>query len=421
MTRRDPGAAAGCRKRPSLIVFPGEGACVSHPARAPPGWPVLDYGLPPAPFLQRVLFSPGASLSFIQRALAAPSYGWERDGALCVPSARELLSHLGHRLNVFRDRRNWVAFSSWFWSLALAPFLAVFVWRFFSPGLLVLGLAYAMVAVGSHGTIWYHRYATHRAYRFRHPLVRFVVANLVPKVIVDELYVVSHHAHHALTEKPGDPYNAHGGFLYCFLADVNHQPIARDLPPRDYAMLQRLMGHTGVRTNSHAQYLRWGSLAHPARTTLGFVLSWSVWYGLFFLLGGHALATALFGCTFLWAVGIRTFNYDGHGQGKDRRRDGVDLHRADLSINQMWPGYVAGEWHNNHHLFPRSARTGYLPYQLDGAWLFIRALERLGGVTHVVDDKARFLALHRAQAAAASRAPARLTASTASRAGADGG
>ena len=101
-------------------------------------------------------------------------------------------------------------------------------------------------------------------------------------------------------------------------------------------------------------------------------------------------ATALFGCTFLWAIGIRTFNYDGHGQGKDKRRDGIDFNRADLSINQVWPGYVAGEWHNNHHLYPRSARTGFLRYQFDGAWLFIRGLEKLGLVDTVIDDKQRF-------------------------------
>jgi sn-1 stearoyl-lipid 9-desaturase len=331
-------------------------------------------------------------VTFIQRVLEPPRYGWERDGVLYIPSLREQLGNFLERLNVFSDRRNWVAFSSWFWALALAPFLVVFLTRYFSWPLLAAGLAYAMCGVGSHGTIWFHRYSTHRAFQFKHPFIRFAVANLVPKAIVDELYVISHHVHHALVEKPGDPYNAYGGFFYCFLADANHQPIRRDLDRRDYAKLQRLMSHTGVRTNSHAQYLRWGSLAHPLRTTLAFVLSWSFWYGVFFLIGGHALATALFGCTFVWAIGIRTFNYDGHGRGKDKRRPGIDFNWDDLSVNQVWPGYVAGEWHNNHHLFPRSARSGFLPYQFDGAWLFIRMLQKLGLVDRVIDDKQRFLA-----------------------------
>lgn len=331
-------------------------------------------------------------MSFISRVLEEPSYGWERNGAVVRPSVPELLRHTFRRLNVFADRRNWVAFSSWFWALALAPFLAVFLTKYFSLPLLAVGLAYAMVVVGSHGTIWLHRYSTHRAFQFKNPVARFLVAFLIPKVIVDELYVISHHAHHALSDEPGDPYNAKAGFLYCFLADVNHQPIARDLDEKDYGKLQRLMSHTGVKTNSYAQYKRWGSLARPLRTTLAFVLSWAVWYGIFFLIGGHALATAIFGCAFIWAIGIRTFNFDGHGKGKVKHRDGVDFNRADLSINQTWPGLVAGEWHNNHHLFPRSARTGFLRNQPDGAFAFIRLLERLGQVHKVIDDKKRFLA-----------------------------
>ncbi len=345
-------------------------------------------------------------MSFIDRVLEAPSYGWERDGVLHVPSRRTLFRHTLSRLDVFRDRKNWLPFSSWFWSLAFAPFLLVFLTQHFSLPLLAIGLVYAMVVVGSHGTIWFHRYSTHRAYQFRYPWVRFVVENLIPKVIINELYTISHHVHHARSEKPGDPYNAHGGFFYCFLADVNHQPIARDLDRKDYAKLQRLMSHTGVRTNTYEQYQRWGSLARPLRTTLGFMASWAFWYGTFYLIGGHALATALFGCTFIWAVGIRTFNYDGHGQGRDKRKDGYDLHRGDLSINQTWPGLVAGEWHNNHHLFPRSARTGFLPTQPDGAWLFIRGLEKLGLVHRVIDEKERFLALHREKNAALREAPA---------------
>jgi len=335
-------------------------------------------------------------LKFIQNALEEPSYGWARGKGLYVPTVREQLVHLGQRLHVFEDRRNWVAFSSWLWSLAFAPFLALFLIKYFSLPRLLLGLFYAMVCVGTHGTVWYHRYATHRAYQFRNGFFRFLVANLIPKVIVDELYIISHHAHHAMTEKPGDPYNVHGGFLYCFLADANHQPIKRNLPPREYAKLQRLMSHTGVKTNTYGQYLRYGSLAHPLRTTVGFILSWAFWYTVFFLIGGHPLATALFGCTFLWAVGIRTFNYDGHGRGKDKRKEGIDLNWADLSINQTWPGYVAGEWHNNHHLFPRSACTGFQRYQLDGAWIFIRLLEHLGVVHQVINDTPRFWALYHA-------------------------
>ena len=63
-------------------------------------------------------------------------------------------------------------------------------------------------------------------------------------------------------------------------------------------------------------------------------------------------------------------------------------------MNQFWPGYVAGEWHNNHHLYPSGARCGFLPYQLDLAWEVIRALSWIGAVSSYRDYWADFLRDH---------------------------
>jgi len=269
-----------------------------------------------------------------------------------------------------------------------------FLAYFFSWKLVLAGFVYSMIVLGTHGTIYYHRYSTHRGYQFSHPFWRFLVRNMVVKIIAEEAYVVSHHVHHFISEKPGDPYNVHGGWLYCFLADAIHQPIAKNLSPEDYHRVTRMLDHTGVRMNSYAQYRKWGSICHPAYTALHFALNWGFWYGAFYLLGGHALATALFGWSGVWAFGVRTFNYDGHGGGKDKRREGVDFNHADLSINQLWPGLVTGEWHNNHHLFPNGARAGFLSYQWDFAWYFIRFYHAIGAISSYRDDKEKFLKNH---------------------------
>jgi stearoyl-CoA desaturase (delta-9 desaturase) len=121
-----------------------------------------------------------------------------------------------------------------------------------------------------------------------------------------------------------------------------------------------------------------------------YALNWAFWYGVFFLVGGHALACALFGGAHVWSVGIRTFNFAGHGSGKDQRRPGVDFSSKDHSVNQLWPGYVAGEWHSNHHLFPNGVRSGFLPGQLDLPYYFIKGLHMLGLVTSVRDYRAQF-------------------------------
>lgn len=101
-----------------------------------------------------------------------------------------------------------------------------------------------------------------------------------------------------------------------------------------------------------------------------------------------------FGAAGIWAVGVRTFNYEGHGKGKDMRRDNYDFSREDMSINQLWPGIVAGEWHNNHHLYPKSARTGFLPHQVDIAWYYIRFMYAIGTVKSFKDSKTDFLETH---------------------------
>ncbi len=336
---------------------------------------------------------PGAE-PFLSRVLEPPSYGFARDGKLYVPTPGEQWREFSRRLNVLRSRKQWVPLWSWVSSLALLPFLLVFVRFHFHVGLALVGLVYSMVVLGTHGTVYLHRYCTHRAFSFTGPVWRFLCRNAVIKIVGEEIYVVSHHVHHGLTERAGDPYNVHGGWLYCFLADVTHQPIAKDLTEVEYRRVSRLLEHTGMRVNGYEKYLRWGSLSDPARTVAHYALNWAFWYAVFFGLGGHALATAIFGMSFLWAFGIRTFNFDGHGRGRDSQRTGYDFHRSDLSINQWWPGYVAGEWHNNHHLYPTSARSGFLPHQLDLAWCAIRVCAWMGGVTRCRDNKLDFYRDH---------------------------
>lgn len=333
-------------------------------------------------------------MALLDRILEPPSYGFEKDGNLVVPTHRELFREFFSRLNIFRDKKNWVAAICWAATVLLAVPFFFFVIYHFSWGLLLLGFWYSMFFLGTHGTIWFHRYATHRAYTFSGPIPRFIVRNLAIKIIPEELYVVSHYVHHRSSEKPGDPYNVNGGWLYCFLADAIHQPIHRNLSREDYTKLTLLMNHTGVRLNSYEQYQKWGSLCHPARTVAHFILNWCFWYGAFYLMGGHALATCLFGASCFWAFGVRTFNFDGHGGGKDKRRPGWDFDDRNLSINQVWPGAVTGEWHSNHHLYPNGVRAGFLPGQFDPAWQFIRLLIWMGCVTSFKDYQQDFLEKH---------------------------
>jgi fatty-acid desaturase len=330
-------------------------------------------------------------MTFLKNVLEPPSYGWKNNfGDLIKPTPVQIINEFFSRLNVFKNKKNWLSFTSWMLVVCLAPFLLLFIFKYFTITGLILGFVYSMIVMGTHGTIWHHRYCTHGAYKFSNNFWRFFTQNLTLKIIPEEIYAISHHVHHALSDQPGDPYNAQGGFWYCFLADVNHQPIARNLSEQDYARCINLMKHTGIKPNTYTQYKKWGTIANPLRTLIGIVLNWSFWFAVFFLIGGPSLVCAMFGAAGFWAVGVRTFNYEGHGKGHDKQRDGVDYNRDDMSINQIWPGYVAGEWHNNHHLYPKSARSGFKPYQLDLAWCYIKFLSLIGAISSYRDSKKQF-------------------------------
>ena len=334
-------------------------------------------------------------MAFLDHVLQTPSYGWQdENGSLVKPTTRQIFKEFFSRLNVFKDRKNWLPFFSWLKVLCLTPFFLLFVFHFFSLYMLLAAFLYSMIIMGSHGTVWHHRYCTHGAYKFKNNFWRFFTQNLTLNVIPEEIYVISHHVHHSKSDQPGDPYNAFGGFLYCFLADVNHQPIAKNMSEMDYNRVKLLMCHTGVKANNYEQYKRWGSYVNPGRAVLSWILNWSFWYLVFFLLGGNALACTLFGAAGFWAVGVRTFNFEGHGKGSGQQREGIDFNHKDKSVNQIWPGFVAGEWHNNHHLFPKSARSGFKPMQLDLAWQYIRLMNRLGAITSYKDNKKQFHELY---------------------------
>jgi sn-1 stearoyl-lipid 9-desaturase len=338
-------------------------------------------------------------MAFIDNILQPPCYGWKNEkGELIVPTRGQLWKETFNRLNIFQSRKNWISFASLVMIVCLLPALYFFLFHFFSVKLLVAFLVYTMIVMGTHGTIWYHRYCTHKAYRFSHPFWRIFTQNLVIKTLPEEIYVVSHHVHHAKSDEPGDPYNARGGFLYCMLAEINHQRISTTLTEAEYNKAKNLMKHTGVCVNTYVQYLERGSLATPFYTAAVTILNWAFWYTAFYFIGGHGLACALFSAALVWFIGVRAFNYTGHGKGEEKHVDGVDFDRSNLSVNQLRPGLFAGEWHNNHHLYPASARAGFLRYQLDLPWVYIFSLYKLGAVSSFHDSKKDFLRKYAQQA-----------------------
>jgi fatty-acid desaturase len=331
-------------------------------------------------------------MAFIDYILKKPSYGWEDEkGELIVPTTKQLWKEAFSRVNIFKNKKNWISAMSWIMAACLVPFFIVFITQYLTWQLAIVSVFYSLIIMGTHGTIWFHRYCTHKAYKFSHPIFRIITQNLVVKTFPEEIYVVSHHVHHTKSDLPGDPYNARAGFWYCMLSDVNHQSINRDLSEKDYYKAYHFMAHSGVQLNNYKQYQKWGSLATPFYTVALWLINWAVWYSLLYLIGGHGLACAVFTSAMFWFVLVRAFNYTGHAKGKEKHVDGLDFDRSNLAINQTRPGMFTGEWHNNHHLFPGSARAGFLPYQLDLAWIYIFCMYKIGAVSTYKDSKKEFM------------------------------
>ncbi|MDI3320884.1 fatty acid desaturase [Pinibacter soli] len=331
-------------------------------------------------------------MAFIDKILRKPSYGWQNENhELIVPIKAQLFHETLSRLNIFNSRKNWISLQTIVMIVCMVPFLFLFVTQYFSWRLMIVVVLYSVIVMGTHGTIWFHRYCTHKAYKFSHPVWRFLTQHMVVKTLAEEIYVVSHHVHHSKSDQPGDPYNSRGGLWYCMLAEFNHQRISPDLTEENYLKVCRFMQHTGVKINSFKQYRKWGSVAQPLYTIASWLLNWIFWYTLLYFVGGNALACAIFSSTLLWFIFVRAFNYTGHAKGKEKHIDGLDYDRSNLSVNQMRPGLFTGEWHNNHHLYPGSARAGFLSYQIDPAWIFIFCMYKIGIVSSFHDSKKEFL------------------------------
>jgi fatty-acid desaturase len=332
-------------------------------------------------------------VSFVNRTLQPPRYGYLQGGKFYRPTRAEILRETCFRLNPSK-RHNWLAVVSFSVMLVFLTAFSLFFARYFSWTLLVTAYIYGTFVMGSHANFWIHRYCTHRAFTFRNSFVRMICRNLVIKAVPEEIYVISHHVHHQISDQPGDPYNPQGGWLYCFLADFNHQSIRKDLSETEYHRLCGLMNHTGVKINSYQNYLKWGSICHPLYTLSHYLLNWMFWASVFYVIGGFPVVLAMFGITAVWAYAYRTVGFKFHGGGANRQSEGREFHRSDFSLNSLLPGWVTGEWHNNHHLYPGSARSGFLSYQLDLPFLLIRLLAFVGCITSYRDCKKLFMETH---------------------------
>lgn len=208
-------------------------------------------------------------------------------------------------------------------------------------------------------TLGFHRQLAHRAFRTGRA-TRFFWALLGTSAMQKgPLWWAGHHVyHHRFADRAGDPhsprlagfYQAHIGW---FLDDMKYDAVDPSNPVvQEFAVFPEM------------RFLDRFYALPPLALALALFLAggwpWLVW--------GYCLPTVtLAHATFA----INTVN---HLWGSRR------FPTPDDSRNNRWTALLTlGEgWHNNHHRFPRAARSGLYWWELDPTWWTIRALGALG-------------------------------------------
>ncbi len=304
--------------------------------------------------------------------MLAPTYGYGEVPPRS-PTLREIWVELVDSISFWRDSSRLLpAVVAAYHLVALAVFV-LFLMRFFS----ISNLAVVLVASNAIGivynTVWYHRYCAHRAFRFRNLWwVRlFLWTN--PLAFREESYIIPHEIHHSQADQPGDPYGPHLGWLGSYLAAESTQKMNRDISRKDYDRISKSLAHVGFVKNSYEGFRRTGSFEslwhYGARTLFGNGL----WILAVYAIGEWEGVVLWISAVFLFSFMLRDFNYRGHGGSFLSARRGAP-------INQMYYGFLVGEWHENHHAHPQLARSGLAWWQLDVPYWIIRSLSACGAV-----------------------------------------
>lgn len=242
----------------------------------------------------------------------------------------------------------------------------------------------SLLAIALGVVLGYHRVLTHRAAALQPWLLRTLVLLGAPAGTPLQ-WVGNHRFHHAHADSPEDPHSpahrglwvAHAGWylssenrlvcaLYTFAGPLRalFDMVWRPRTNQEHAALAPDV--------AAVPFLAWMSRPGPYALVLAghVLLSW----GLVFLLFGLSLLPALFALQVLLYATGDLVNSAGHALGRRPFRSGC------ASRNSRWLGWLAlGDgYHNGHHAFPASIRSGFLPGEVDLAYLFCRLFERLG-------------------------------------------
>jgi len=324
--------------------------------------------------------------------LVEPLFGYSAEGDRpYTPTYKEIVLEWIDAINfIDYPNRKLIAVNFFFHFITGIVFIYFLLRRPTFLGFLFMTLSvYFLITI--YNTFWYHRYCSYLAFTFRKPFLALLFLWTNPLVFREESYTIPHRIHHHLTEKAGDPYGPHLGWLGSYLAVDSSQKLDTDITEEEFESLKRGVRHIGFKGNAYAQFKRTGSVENVIHYGVRVLFSQCFWITIFLYLGLADYIIAWYASIFMASFFIRDFNWHGHGGFfRRKKRPGWEFDTNSNALNQHFYGYLASEWHDNHHKYPTSANNGFLSGQIDVTFELIKFLNKIGIISSYIDAFSTF-------------------------------
>ncbi len=216
-------------------------------------------------------------------------------------------------------------------------------------------------------TLGYHRMLTHHSLKVPKWLEYAIVSGgYLAWMGAPIPWVAVHRLHHQKSDQQGDPHSPRDGFIHAlcgWMLEADKYQSTEELRKQVPDLLQDPV------------YCFFGTEHHIRQVQV--CLAWCVAYRLLvLLLFGWVAFAALMLFTFVVFWGTQLVNSVCHLDSAGYRSQET----REASRNVWWVALLTmGEgWHNNHHAMPKSARHGLSWWEVDGTYITICILEKLG-------------------------------------------
>lgn len=233
-------------------------------------------------------------------------------------------------------------------------------------------------------TIGYHRLLSHRSFCAPKPVEYFwVLMGYLAFEGSPIWWATIHRAHHRYTDTPLDPHSPRYGFYNAHIGWTTHKtysdPVNPELQSKDLINdpIYKFLEQNGKWHNAHL---------------LSFSLNWLVRIAILHMFGLTAALASILAAYAVMQVPLM-LNLFCHIPMLGYK----NYKSADDSVNVWWVGLLAmGEgWHNNHHAYPGSARTGMYWWELDVSWIIIKLMKKLNWAYRINEASMDTLTKHK--------------------------